>query len=481
MFKIGRNEPCPCGSGHKYKHCCQKKGVDFRNLTQDQWARNITVRGKNIYFINRIGEALQLDSVDKLPKSFEDFVRLLKKSITPEAVKKIHLSIPEIWPDQDDLNRCLAQERSDHSGLFLGSYLFDVTESLLNRHALYDQTIILLDPFPDHRVMAPDFNPVLKPEEHITTTFHYILLWLQLLPWIEKGIIKIIRDPGDYDYSLRKTTWETSRARSEQSDELKKALKDQEKPEEFEELMKDQFALSHSDDFWIDKMKETGLSEDEVRDYLRRKREVSLYYVDVGHQSQLLKWSTGTNYEMGKYICERTDSHIITDLSYRWKEIEYDRNVNGVHISAWTSFAKAIQESQLKYLNGLSFDDLLKLRKDGCLEDMRAFLRRVWTSCSTGEVFDKNNVENLSAELIDHINLAESEWKKIDANLVKWFGSESILGTTIGIAAGQAHWIPAAAIAAAGAVNLMQSKMERHKFMARYPAAFFIESIRKKA
>lgn len=25
--KIGRNEPCPCGSGKKYKHCCvQKKG-----------------------------------------------------------------------------------------------------------------------------------------------------------------------------------------------------------------------------------------------------------------------------------------------------------------------------------------------------------------------------------------------------------------------------------------------------------------------
>lgn len=22
--KIGRNEPCPCGSGRKYKHCCGK-------------------------------------------------------------------------------------------------------------------------------------------------------------------------------------------------------------------------------------------------------------------------------------------------------------------------------------------------------------------------------------------------------------------------------------------------------------------------
>ena len=22
MAKIGRNQPCPCGSGRKYKHCC---------------------------------------------------------------------------------------------------------------------------------------------------------------------------------------------------------------------------------------------------------------------------------------------------------------------------------------------------------------------------------------------------------------------------------------------------------------------------
>jgi len=27
LTKIGRNEPCPCGSGKKYKNCCQGKGV----------------------------------------------------------------------------------------------------------------------------------------------------------------------------------------------------------------------------------------------------------------------------------------------------------------------------------------------------------------------------------------------------------------------------------------------------------------------
>jgi preprotein translocase subunit SecA len=23
--KVGRNDPCPCGSGKKYKHCCGRK------------------------------------------------------------------------------------------------------------------------------------------------------------------------------------------------------------------------------------------------------------------------------------------------------------------------------------------------------------------------------------------------------------------------------------------------------------------------
>jgi len=25
--KVGRNEPCPCGSGKKYKQCCGRAGV----------------------------------------------------------------------------------------------------------------------------------------------------------------------------------------------------------------------------------------------------------------------------------------------------------------------------------------------------------------------------------------------------------------------------------------------------------------------
>ena len=29
MKKVGRNEPCPCGSGRKYKHCCWQKKFEW--------------------------------------------------------------------------------------------------------------------------------------------------------------------------------------------------------------------------------------------------------------------------------------------------------------------------------------------------------------------------------------------------------------------------------------------------------------------
>jgi len=37
MGKIGRNQPCPCGSGKKYKHCClpaQQSGINDKSTDQ---------------------------------------------------------------------------------------------------------------------------------------------------------------------------------------------------------------------------------------------------------------------------------------------------------------------------------------------------------------------------------------------------------------------------------------------------------------
>ncbi len=45
MAKIGRNEPCPCGSGKKYKHCCALKEPHIKPPPTPQQALKITLTG----------------------------------------------------------------------------------------------------------------------------------------------------------------------------------------------------------------------------------------------------------------------------------------------------------------------------------------------------------------------------------------------------------------------------------------------------
>jgi hypothetical protein len=33
IAKVGRNDACPCGSGKKYKHCCEGKAANSRMST----------------------------------------------------------------------------------------------------------------------------------------------------------------------------------------------------------------------------------------------------------------------------------------------------------------------------------------------------------------------------------------------------------------------------------------------------------------
>jgi hypothetical protein len=41
--KIGRNQPCPCDSGRKFKNCCDKKGIDWRVDSEGEISRFVPV------------------------------------------------------------------------------------------------------------------------------------------------------------------------------------------------------------------------------------------------------------------------------------------------------------------------------------------------------------------------------------------------------------------------------------------------------
>jgi hypothetical protein len=81
--KIGRNEPCPCGSGKKYKHCCLGKKAAAKNLTISKSEKPVPSPlaikrfeqklQKNPQQLEQIGKELEKYSGDR-EISFKEFI-----------------------------------------------------------------------------------------------------------------------------------------------------------------------------------------------------------------------------------------------------------------------------------------------------------------------------------------------------------------------------------------------------------------------
>ena len=116
-FKVGRNDTCPCGSGQKYKHCCEGT-LDWEALhrARGDWRPHISIRGRNLHFINKVLAALQLDTSTPL-----DLAKY-KQAFTAEAVRSIHEAAMDAWPPYLDIASVLRRGASEVSGLYVGDY-----------------------------------------------------------------------------------------------------------------------------------------------------------------------------------------------------------------------------------------------------------------------------------------------------------------------------------------------------------------------
>lgn len=69
--KVGRNDPCPCGSGKKYKKCCLNKDRERQKKVQESETTNVENRSFDIY-------------IEYLFKKYGNEIRnILEKNITP--------------------------------------------------------------------------------------------------------------------------------------------------------------------------------------------------------------------------------------------------------------------------------------------------------------------------------------------------------------------------------------------------------------
>jgi len=475
-MSLGRNQPCPCGSQIKYKKCCRGK-VDWDELlrTNDDTAiRHMTARGKNLFFMINLSRILGIDG----KASWSD----LKDAIKPDSVAEIHKLVAMAWPDGEDLDRVLVQESQARTGLYVGTYEAEAIARGLVRHSLYSDRILVVDPFSHPAIVRKRFSPVEHPELHITNTINALRVWGELEQWIRAGLVSVIRVPGDFDARLALKCIEVSRKRYESNPELKSALK--ESLEEYESSqtafeLKEYMLMSLSDNQIRSAMKDMGSTDEEVETFvaaIREREKGHPYFKEKHGQGQgreLIFHKTGASYEMAKATARVSGSHLVTDIRSRWREIEGDQRDSGIDSGRWTPFAKAVQNLQFKYLDGVGLDDAIRLRNQNRLDDLRSFFRRVWNSVADRDEFDDAITEDLSAELIHLIAEADAEWRKIDEDLLKSARIEGVGALGLAIATGQGAWA-AGSFAAAQAVSIGVSTVRRQRYVKTHPAAFFL-------
>jgi hypothetical protein len=264
-------------------------------------------------------------------------------------------------------------------------------------------------------------------------------LWFALLPWIQAGIVALIRPPSDFNHRLN---WEILKAQDkkfEENDDLKKAAEesvDELSTRHQQRLMYQQLVLGAPDSYLTEKFEELelGAKGAKVDDFLKsiqrdRDRDPDfLEPIGPGGEGQLFVMSSGASYPSAAMTASITGSYLFTDIHVRWMEIELDRKSHSAENKVWAPFAKAIQNMPFRYLNNLRLEHALKLREEGRLGSLRGFLERVWKDASTDDRFEGANAILLAEELGEKVREAEQEWKKIDVDLLKIIGGEAVGG-----------------------------------------------------
>ena len=105
MPKTGRNNPCPCGSGKKYKHCCLEKdraaefapAIAQRVALQDQKANQAAQRDE------ALAAWQQAQALDAASNAVVDLVHAGRLDEAEQAARELLVRYPEVHDGYDRL------------------------------------------------------------------------------------------------------------------------------------------------------------------------------------------------------------------------------------------------------------------------------------------------------------------------------------------------------------------------------------------
>lgn len=465
-MKIGRNDPYPCGSGKKYKFCHNNKELD----SGDSNVSGMTLFDRNLILLDAVSDIFGLN---KKKFTWDE----LKRKISAEQIKELYSIVGYLWPSDTNILSLLPKPDNKLRALYSGDVRPEMITQNIDRFGLYSDEILIINPFFNPWCLGREYNPLVNPDQYKSDTLKLIYFMVKISPWLKAGIVKLIPDPCDFDYPLRKKTWGLAEER------LKDWKPNKEDLQESEEAIKEDYtrvSLTLPKYHWEGKLRyrNPGMSDEEIKnvlDYMDKQRREDPFAVDqtVGElgNGQLIISRSGANLEMILYICQLTGAFPYTNIRHRWHEILKSKDEMNHTSQIWSPLTKAFQNLEFKFLNNVDSNFAYNMRSDGRLESFRSYLRKLWFSIDDDSNRTDSKARDFSDELHHEFNKVQSDWKEINKSLIKNIGT-SVAGGIIG---GAITPFIAAGFTVKGVVDLLSARSDQYRFRKTVPLSVFID------
>jgi len=308
---------CGCGSGRTFGACCQRKPIARRPTWEE-----CSIRERNMMLFTGITNILGIGEG-------RDWVTI-RREISDEKIRDVYGLFDALWPLETNLLALLPKPDGEARAIYTGHLHPSVIANYALGASLYFDELLIEHPFPHPRTVKKEFSPLENPQLYRQEFLKSVILFMSIMPLVERRLVTLFPDPCNFDFHLRDQTFKMAQFRS-------KGLQlDPEEESGFMDLMKQE----HKRDMLLlprdalrrqvetDSPELDGKAVDDILsgfDLLREGdplavlQEGSLEGGKDGGQFRLFKMAP--NFEIAMYLAQATGSCIVTDSAYRWREL----------------------------------------------------------------------------------------------------------------------------------------------------------------
>lgn len=305
---------CPCGAGLPFSDCCKQKPAHLRT----SWTEK-SIRERNLMFMTGIENLLQLDG-----KEWND----IRREMTDEKIVQLYRIYESLWPRETDLLSLLPKPDGTFRSVYTGSLHPKLITEFALGATLYFGEIIIAHPFINPMSLAKDKRPTEDPHAYRGEVLKSLMAFLNIVPFVQAGLVHLIPDPWDFDLHLRDQTMSMAEARralihfNRKDDRRMDAIVEEDMRRMILDLPKEalisQIAkMPQSDQVADPKQIMEYIEQIKLNDPLAVLQENS-----VGASGQFNIMKMAPNFEMTMYLAQATGAQILTDSPFRWKELQ---------------------------------------------------------------------------------------------------------------------------------------------------------------